>query len=41
MKIWAQMGYNCGADFIGEKFYKIHPEFAGQNKYLNNMVAYP
>jgi len=41
MQFWAHMGHPCGQDFIGEKFYKAHPEYAWQAKYLNNMLAYP
>lgn len=41
MKLWAHMGHPCGADFVGEKFYKIHPEYAWMNKYLKDMKAYP
>lgn len=41
MQIWAHMGHPCGQDFIGEKFYKAHPEYAWQSKYLKNMLAYP
>jgi hypothetical protein len=35
------MGHPCGQDFKGEPFYKAHPEFAWQSKYLKNMLAYP
>ena len=41
MQFWAHMGHPCGEDFIGAKFYKAHPEYAWQAKYLNNMLAYP
>ncbi|MES2003592.1 MAG: C45 family autoproteolytic acyltransferase/hydrolase [Bacteroidota bacterium] len=41
MQLWAHMGHPCGQDFIGEKFYKAHPEFAWQSKYLKNMLSYP
>jgi hypothetical protein len=41
MQLWAHMGHPCGESFIGDKFYKLHPEYAWQNKYLNNMIAYP
>jgi hypothetical protein len=41
MKFWAHMGHPCGEDFIGDKFYKAHPEFAWMNKYLKDMKAYP
>jgi Phospholipase B len=41
MQFWAHMGHPCGEDFIGVKFYKLHPEYAWQNKYLNNMLSYP
>ena len=41
MQLWAHMGHPCGQDFIGETFYKAHPEYAWQSKYLKNMRAYP
>ena len=41
MQFWAHMGHPCGEDFIGAKFYKLHPEYAWQSKYLNNMISYP
>jgi hypothetical protein len=41
MQFWAHMGHPCGEDFIGGKFYKLHPEYAWQNKYLHNMLSYP
>jgi hypothetical protein len=41
MQFWAHMGHPCGEDFIGDKFYKLHPEYVWQNKYLKNMLAYP
>jgi Phospholipase B len=41
MQIWAHMGHPCGEDFIGEKFYALHPEFSWQKKYLNDMLSYP
>ncbi len=41
MQFWAHMGHPCGEDFIGEKFYKAHPEYAWQSKYLKDMKAWP
>lgn len=41
MKFWARMGHPCGQDFIGEKFYKLHPEYKWQEKYLKDMKSYP
>jgi hypothetical protein len=41
MKIWARMGHPCGADFIGSTFYKLHPEYEWQSKYLTNMLGHP
>ena len=41
MKFWAHMGHPCGEDFIGSAFYKQHPEYEWQSKYLTNMLAYP
>jgi Phospholipase B len=41
MKFWAHMGHPCGEDFIGSVFYKQHPQYEWQSKYLTNMLAYP
>jgi hypothetical protein len=41
MKFWAHMGHPCGQDFVGEKFYRLHPQFAWMGKYLKEMKAYP
>ena len=41
MKFWAHMGHPCGQDFIGAPFFKLHPEFAWQSKFLTNMPSYP
>jgi len=41
MQFWAHMGHPCGKSFIGEEFYKQHPEYAWQSLYLKNMLSYP
>ena len=41
MKFWAHMGHPCGQDFIGSTFYKLHPEYQWQEKYLKEMKAHP
>lgn len=41
MQLWAHMGHPCGQDFIGDRFYKAHPEYQWQSKYLKNMLSYP
>lgn len=41
MQFWAHMGHPCGENFIGAAFYKAHPQYAWEAKYLNNMLAYP
>jgi len=41
MQFWAHMGHPCGESFVGETFYKAHPEYAWQSLYLKNMYAYP
>ncbi len=41
MQLWAHMGHPCGQNFMGEKFFKAHPEYAWQQKYLTNMISYP
>jgi hypothetical protein len=41
MQLWAHMGHPCGQDFVGSKFYALHPEYTWQEKYLTTMKAYP
>ncbi len=41
MQFWAHMGHPCGESFIVDKFYKLHPEYEWQSKYLKNMISYP
>ena len=41
MKFWAHMGHPCGEDFMGAAFYKAHPQYAWQSKFLTNMRSYP
>jgi hypothetical protein len=41
LQFWAHMGHPCGQSFIGETFYKEHPEWAWQSKYLKNMYSWP
>jgi hypothetical protein len=41
MQFWAHMGHPCGQSFIGASFYKDHPEWAWQSKYLKNMYSWP
>lgn len=41
MQFWAHMGHPCGESFIGDTFYKLHPQYEWQSKYLKNMIAYP
>lgn len=41
MQFWAHMGHPCGENFIGATFYKAHPQYAWQAKYLTNMLAHP
>lgn len=41
LKLWAHMGHPCGQDFIAAPFYRLHPEYAWQAKYLTALKAYP
>jgi len=40
MTFWAHMGHPDGADFLAASFFKLHPVFAYQSKYLHDMKAY-
>jgi hypothetical protein len=41
MKIWARMGHPCGEDFLAAPFFKKHPEFKWQEKFLVDMKGNP
>jgi hypothetical protein len=41
MKIWARMGHPCGEDFLAAPFFKQHPEFKWQEKFLIDMKGNP
>ena len=41
MKLWGRMGHPCGQDFLVEPFFKQHPEYAWQGKFLKDMKAQP
>ncbi|MDH4198628.1 MAG: phospholipase B family protein [Candidatus Aminicenantes bacterium] len=41
MKLWARLGHPCGQDFRTEEFFKEHPEYAWQGKFLKDMKAQP
>ncbi len=41
MQLWAHMGHPGGADFLAAPFFKKHPEYNYQSKYLRDMKAYP
>lgn len=41
MQLWAHMGHPGGDDFLAAPFFKKHPEYAWQGKYLRDMKAYP
>lgn len=41
MQLWAHMGHPGGTDFLAAPFFKQHPEYNYQAKYLRNMKSYP
>jgi hypothetical protein len=41
MQLWAHMGHPGGTDFLAAPFFKKHPEYNYQAKYLRDMKAYP
>ncbi|OCX51782.1 hypothetical protein BEL04_17370 [Mucilaginibacter sp. PPCGB 2223] len=41
MTLWAHMGHPDGQDFLAAPFFKAHPQFAYQGKFLHDMKAYP
>ena len=41
MQLWAHMGHPGGTDFLAGPFFKKHPEYGYQSKYLRDMKAYP
>ncbi|HVB02335.1 MAG TPA: C45 family peptidase [Chitinophagaceae bacterium] len=41
MEFWAHMGNPGSGDFLAAPFFKAHPQFKWQAKYLHDMLAYP
>jgi hypothetical protein len=41
MELWAHMGHPDGQDFLAAPFFKKHPQYNYQAKYLKDMKAYP
>ncbi|MGB8951426.1 MAG: C45 family peptidase [Candidatus Aminicenantales bacterium] len=41
LKLWARMGHPCGQDFITAEFFKKHPEYEWQGKFLKDMNSHP
>lgn len=41
LQFWAHMGHPCGEDFIASKFFKEHPQYNWESKYLHDMKSYP
>jgi hypothetical protein len=41
MQFWTHMGHPGGDDFLAAPYFKKHPEYAWQSKYLRDMKAYP
>jgi hypothetical protein len=41
MQFWAHMGHPGGSDFLAGPFFKKHPQYNYQAKYLRDMKAYP
>jgi len=41
MTFWAHMGHPDGQDFLAAPFFKLHPQYAYQGKFLHDMKAYP
>lgn len=41
MQLWAHMGHPGGTDFLAAPFFKQHPEYNYQAKYLRDMKSYP
>ena len=41
LEFWAHMGHPCGEDFIASSFFKKHPQYKWEAKYLHDMKSYP
>jgi hypothetical protein len=41
MQFWAHMGNPGGGDFLARPFFKMHPQYKWESKYLRDMKAYP
>ncbi len=40
-RFWARMGHPCGEDFLAKPFFKKHPQYAWQGKFLKDMKGHP
>jgi hypothetical protein len=41
MEFEAHMGHPCGKDFIASTFFRLHPGYKWQSKYLHDMISHP
>ncbi|HEY4197741.1 MAG TPA: hypothetical protein VGM63_19510, partial [Mucilaginibacter sp.] len=41
MQFWAHMGHPGGSDFLAGPFFKKHPQYSYQAKFLRDMKSYP
>lgn len=41
LAFWGRMGHPCGRPFLAEPFFRAHPEFAWQKKFLKDMPGHP
>ncbi len=41
MEFWARMGHPCGENFIASSFFRKHPGYKWEGRFLHDMIAYP
>ncbi len=41
MELWAHMGHPDGTNFIASEFFRMHPGYKWEGKFLHNMPSYP
>ncbi len=41
MEFWAHMGHPDGTNFIASEFFRKHPGYRWEGKFLHNMMSYP
>ena len=41
MEFWARMGHPCGENFVASDFFRKHPGYKWEGRFLHDMISYP